>query len=73
MWPGIPVIPDMSGGTSDDMYMEAAGIPTYDISGEAIDRDDDRSHGRDERIPVQSFYNAVDFYYRFLKALTSGQ
>ena len=72
MWPGIPVIPDMSTGASDDVYTNAQGIPSYDISGEAIDRDDIRAHGKDERIRVESFYRAVDFYYRFLKALTAG-
>jgi len=40
-------------------------------SGEAIDRDDIRAHGKDERIRQDSFYRAVDFYYRFLKAVTS--
>lgn len=71
MWPGIPVIPDMSTGASDDVHTDAAGIPSYDISGEAIDRDDIRAHGKDERIRVESFYRAVDFYYRFLKLLTA--
>ena len=73
MWPGIPVIPDMATGASDDVYTDAAGIPGYDISGEAIDRDDIRAHGKDERIRVESFYHAVDFYYRFLKELTGTQ
>jgi acetylornithine deacetylase/succinyl-diaminopimelate desuccinylase-like protein len=72
MWPGAPVIPDMATGASDGKYTNAAGMPTYGISGEAIDRDDIRAHGKDERIRVQSFYEAVDFYYRFLKAVTSA-
>lgn len=71
MWPGTPVIPEMATGASDDIYVDAAGIPSYDVSGEAIDRGDDRSHGDDERVRVASFFNAVDFYYRFLKALTA--
>jgi acetylornithine deacetylase/succinyl-diaminopimelate desuccinylase-like protein len=71
MWPGLPVIPDMATGASDGVYTNAAGMPTYAVSGEAIDRDDIRAHGKDERIRVDSFYRAVDFYYRFLKALTS--
>src|SRR2546426_4135820 len=71
MWPGAPVIPDMATGASDGKYTNAAGIPTYGISGEAIDRDDIRAHGKDERIRQDSFYRAVDFYYRFLKAVTS--
>jgi acetylornithine deacetylase/succinyl-diaminopimelate desuccinylase-like protein len=71
MWPGAPVIPEMATGASDGKYTNAAGMPTYGISGEAIDRDDIRAHGKDERIRVQSFYDAVDFYYPFLKAVTS--
>ncbi len=71
MWPGLPVIPDMATGASDGVYTNAAGLPTYCISGEAIDRDDIRAHGKDERVRVDGFYRAVDFYYRFLKAVTS--
>jgi len=71
MWPGTPVIPDMATGASDGIYTMGAGIPTYGISGLAIDRDDIRAHGRDERIGVESYYKGVDFYYRYLKAMTS--
>ncbi|MGC2152436.1 MAG: M20/M25/M40 family metallo-hydrolase, partial [Terriglobales bacterium] len=63
MWPGIPVLPTMATGASDGVYTNAAGMPTYIISGEQYDRDDIRAHGKDERIGVQSFYHAVDFYY----------
>jgi acetylornithine deacetylase/succinyl-diaminopimelate desuccinylase-like protein len=71
MWPGTPVIPDMATGASDGVYTMSAGLPTYGIAGIAIDRDDIRAHGRDERLGVESFYKGVDFYYRFLKAVTS--
>jgi acetylornithine deacetylase/succinyl-diaminopimelate desuccinylase-like protein len=72
MWPGLPVIPDQASGASDGVYTNAAGMPTYLVSGEAIDRDDIRAHGKDERIKQDSFYRALDFYYRFLKLLTSA-
>ena len=72
MWPGTPVIPTMGTGASDGIYTNAAGMPTYGISGVAVDMDDVRAHGRDERLRVESFYQGVDFYYRYLKALTSG-
>jgi len=71
MWPGIPVLPDMSTGASDGVYTNAAGMPTYAISGEQYDRDDVRAHGKDERTGVEAFYRAVDFYYVFLKAVTA--
>ena len=70
MWPDIPVLPTMATGASDGVYTNAAGMPTYIISGEQYDRDDIRAHGRDERMSVQSFYRAVDFYYAFLKEVT---
>ena len=72
MWPRAPVIPDMETGASDSIYTMAVGIPSYGISGVAIDQDDVRAHGKDERVPVSSFYDGVDFYYRYLKALTSS-
>ncbi len=71
MWPGIPVLPTMSTGASDGVYTNAAGMPTYCVSGEQYERDDIRAHGKDERIEVESFARGVDFYYVFLKAVTA--
>jgi len=71
MWPGTPVIPTMARGASDGIYTSAAGMPTYIVAGVAVDRNDDREHGRDERVEVESFYRGLDFWYRFLKTLTS--
>ncbi len=73
LWPGLPQIPTMETGASDGVYTSSAGMPTYGISGEQLDRDDIRAHGKDERMPQASFYRGVDFYYRFLKQLTSSQ
>jgi acetylornithine deacetylase/succinyl-diaminopimelate desuccinylase-like protein len=71
MWPGVPVLPTMSTGASDGVYTNAAGMPTYCVSGEQYDRDDIRAHGKDERIGVESFDRGVDFYYVFLKGVTT--
>jgi acetylornithine deacetylase/succinyl-diaminopimelate desuccinylase-like protein len=71
MWPGTPVIPEMATGASDGIYTMSAGLSTYGISGIAIDRDDIRAHGRDERVGIESYDKGVDFYYRYLKAVTS--
>ncbi|MGC2330560.1 MAG: M20/M25/M40 family metallo-hydrolase [Candidatus Acidiferrales bacterium] len=71
MWPGIVVIPTMATGASDGVYTNAAGMPTYGISGVAIDFDDVRAHARDERLRLNSFYDGVVFYDRLLRALTS--
>jgi acetylornithine deacetylase/succinyl-diaminopimelate desuccinylase-like protein len=72
MWPGMPIIPSMADGASDGVYTNAAGMPTYGVSGDAIERGDTRAHGKDERIGQDSFYKGVEFYYRFLKTLTSN-
>ncbi|MFL6619961.1 MAG: M20/M25/M40 family metallo-hydrolase [Povalibacter sp.] len=71
MWPGAPVIISMSAGASDGVYTSAAGLPTYVVGGEAVERTDIRAHGQDERIPVASFNRAVDFYYAFLKQVVN--
>lgn len=73
MWPGIPIVTEMTPGASDSIYTMAAGIPTYGFNGTAIDRDDVRMHGRDERLRVKSFDDSAEFYYRYLKALTGGK
>jgi acetylornithine deacetylase/succinyl-diaminopimelate desuccinylase-like protein len=72
MWPGIPVFPTMATGASDGVYTMAVGLPTYGVSGVEAERDDHREHGRDERVPQEAFYKGVDFYYRFMKTLTSN-
>ncbi len=71
MWPGVAVVPNMVMGATDGRSLRIAGIPTYGIQGIFIDRADVRFHGRDERIPVQSFYEGQAFLYDFVKALSS--
>jgi acetylornithine deacetylase/succinyl-diaminopimelate desuccinylase-like protein len=73
MWPGVPVVPVLDAGASDGAISRAAGYTTYGIPGVFMDVDDDRSHGRDERIRVASFYSGVDFYYRLVKTLCTPQ
>ena len=73
MWPGVPVIPTMAEGASDGIYTSAVGIPTYIVAGVEIDRNDDREHGRDERVGVQSFYRGLEFWYQFLKTFAGPE
>jgi acetylornithine deacetylase/succinyl-diaminopimelate desuccinylase-like protein len=69
IWPGIPVTPLMENGASDSIYFAQAGIPCYGFSAIALERGDDRAHGRDERILVDSYWKSLDFLYAFAKAL----
>ncbi|MBZ5596200.1 MAG: M20/M25/M40 family metallo-hydrolase [Acidobacteriia bacterium] len=70
LWRGVPAIPIMVMGATDGLYLRAAGIPTYGVQGFFMDRDDIRFHGRDERMPVQSFYEGQTFLYELVKALS---
>ncbi|HTP38207.1 MAG TPA: M20/M25/M40 family metallo-hydrolase [Steroidobacteraceae bacterium] len=70
-WPGMPVIPMMEIGSSDAVFANEAGLPVYQLSGDAVDRDDNRMHGRNERIGIAEFDRAVQFYYQFMSGLTA--
>jgi acetylornithine deacetylase/succinyl-diaminopimelate desuccinylase-like protein len=69
MWPGVIVLPTMSTGATDGRSLRAAGIPTYGVQGFFNERDDNRAHGRDERMMVRSFYEGQTFLYELVKAL----
>jgi acetylornithine deacetylase/succinyl-diaminopimelate desuccinylase-like protein len=71
MWPGVPVIPDMSQGASDSTFLRLGGIPTYVFSGVFLDSDDVRAHGQDERIRATSFDEGVDFMYQLIRELAT--
>jgi acetylornithine deacetylase/succinyl-diaminopimelate desuccinylase-like protein len=73
MWPGVPVVPIMGTGATDSLFFRQAGIPVYGVSGIFDDIDDNRTHGRDERIAVKSFYDGQEFLYRLTKAFASGK
>lgn len=71
IWPGIPVIPEMSTGATDGLFVRDAGIPVYAVSAIADNPDDMRAHGQDERIRVQSFYDATEYWYRLVRVLAT--
>lgn len=72
MWPGVKVLPVMSTGATDGLYLRNAGIPVYGVSGIFGDVDDVRAHGQDERILIEHFYEGQEFLYRLVKALSEG-
>jgi acetylornithine deacetylase/succinyl-diaminopimelate desuccinylase-like protein len=69
IWPAVPVTPEMEAGASDSIYFAQAGIPSYGYSAIALERDDVRAHGRDERLPIDSYWKSLDFFYAFAKRL----
>ena len=72
MFPGVIVVPVMSTGATDGLYLRNGEIPTYGVDGTFGDIDDVRAHGRDERVGVKQFYEGLEFQYRLIKALASA-
>ncbi len=72
MWPGVPVIPTMSTGATDGLYLRNAGIPAYGVSGLFSDINDNRAHGQDERILAESFFEGQEFLYRLMKRISKS-
>ena len=70
MWPGVPVIPTMSTGATDGLYLRNAGIPVYGVSGLFGDINDVRAHGQNERILIESFFDGQEFLYQLTKSLS---
>ena len=70
MWPGVIVVPMMGTGATDGLFLRNAGIPTYGIEGIFYEIDDNRAHGRDERVGVRQYFEGLEFQYRLIKALS---
>ena len=67
-YPGVPLVPTMSTGATDGVYMEAVGIPTYGVPGYWVDPDGNGTHGLNERMEVRSLLTGRDFLYDLVKA-----
>jgi acetylornithine deacetylase/succinyl-diaminopimelate desuccinylase-like protein len=69
VWGSVPIVPIMETGATDGLYLRNAGIPVYGFSGLFIPVDDVRAHGKDERILISAFDDALDFMYDLLKVV----
>lgn len=67
----IPVIPTMSTGATDSQPFRTIGIPSYGVSGLMGDPNDNRAHGRDERMRIKSFFDGQEFLLQLTKLLTT--
>jgi len=72
-FPNVPIVPVMEAGATDGLFLRNAGIPTYGVSAVFEEQNDVRAHGRDERLRVQSFYEALEFWYRMMQAFASAR
>jgi acetylornithine deacetylase/succinyl-diaminopimelate desuccinylase-like protein len=69
LFPGVVVVPVMSTGATDGLYLRNSEIPTYGVDGTFGDLDDVRAHGKDERVGVKQFFEGLEFQYRLIKML----
>lgn len=67
-FPGLPVLPLMSTGATDGIFLEAVGIPVNGVPGLLADTDGNGMHGLNERIRKDSLYNGRDYLFDLVKA-----
>jgi acetylornithine deacetylase/succinyl-diaminopimelate desuccinylase-like protein len=66
-YPGVPLIPSMSTGATDGIFLEAIGIPVYGAPGGWGDPDGNGVHGLNERRSVRSVFVGRDFLTDLVK------
>ena len=71
--PNVPVIPYMAPYATDGKFTRAAGIPTYGVMGMFIREEDSFAHGLNERVPVRSFYGALEYWDVLLRELAGNE
>ncbi|MBX9665765.1 M20/M25/M40 family metallo-hydrolase [Novosphingobium sp.] len=69
-FPGVPVVPTMSTGATDAVFLGAVGIPTYGVPGAWGNPDGNGVHGLNERIEIKSLMTGRAYLYELVKAYT---
>lgn len=65
----VPIIPYMAPYGTDGKEMRRADMPTYGVMGIFMKDEDIFAHGLNERVPVDSFYKALDYWHQMLTEL----
>src|SRR6202007_3399547 len=66
-FPGVPLVPSMSTGASDGIFLEAIGIPVYGVPGAWEDPDGNGAHGLNERLSIRAAFVGRDFLNDLVK------
>jgi len=72
MWPGVPVIPQMTTGATDARFTTPAGITTYGVSGIFADPNTSGAHGLNERVGVKQLMEGRMFLHQLVKIYAGG-
>jgi acetylornithine deacetylase/succinyl-diaminopimelate desuccinylase-like protein len=72
-FPGVPLVPTMSTGATDGIFLEAIGIPVYGVPGGWADPDGNGVHGLNERRSERSVFIGRDFLTDLVKVYASSE
>jgi acetylornithine deacetylase/succinyl-diaminopimelate desuccinylase-like protein len=72
-YPDVPILAYMESGGTDGMHFRRAGIPTWAVSGAFMNPDDMYAHGLNERVPIRTFYEALDHWSIILRELAGDR
>ena len=72
-FPGVPLVPTMSTGATDGIFLEAIGIPVYGAPGGWGDPDGNGVHGLNERRSIRAVFVGRDFLTDLVKAYANEQ
>jgi acetylornithine deacetylase/succinyl-diaminopimelate desuccinylase-like protein len=71
-FPGVPLVPTMSTGASDAIYLSPVGIPTYGVPGFWSGPEGSGAHGLNEHMAAVSVYTGRDYLTDLVKAYAGG-
>jgi acetylornithine deacetylase/succinyl-diaminopimelate desuccinylase-like protein len=72
-FPGVPLVPTMSTGATDGIFLEAIGIPVYGVPGAWGDPDGNGVHGLNERRSVRAVFVGRDFLTDLIRAYAEAR
>ncbi len=71
-YPDIPIIPYMAPYGTDGKQMRRAGLPTYGVMGLFIKEEDEFAHGLNERVQVDVFFGALEYWHDMMTDLAGS-
>lgn len=71
--PGAVISPYLEAGGTDGLHFRRAGVPTVGAGAIiSLEGDEYNYHGKNERLPAARFYDGLDHFMIFIKALAGG-
>jgi acetylornithine deacetylase/succinyl-diaminopimelate desuccinylase-like protein len=69
-FPGAPIVPSMSAGATDAVFLRSVGIPTYGVGGLwGFVGESHGTHGLNERVNIEGFHDQIDIMENMVREL----